>query len=288
VVVWFALCCGLLDGMAPRVWGQGARSKKGTVEKTEHEGKVTQVEVKGKTVHLTVELDGRSEPVDLLLTPKMRITVSAPGDASLFQPRAIVGSSSVFESNKELFTRKVDVYLGSLAPKPGIQRVANAGETYQVVGAVVASDDQSVTLNVEGNPRKLRFENGEAPEVWLHASDLELIRAESTIKIQGAFRGDKLVAQQVAVTLANPLTADELAGKKEKKPRATAKSAAKSKKASKGEKGEPADKGAAEDPETDDPFGLLKTKKDPGAGGKPPVDDAAKTEPDTAADDVAP
>lgn len=267
-IVWLLVCLGLTDGSLNPALAQGAKAKKGAAEKPELEGKVTRVAVKGKTVQLTVELEGKDEPVELLLTPKMKVAITAPGDAALFQPRVVVGSSTVFESNKELFTRKFDVYLGSSPPKPGIQPVPNAGETYQVIGAVASVDDQSVTLNVQGAPRRLRFENGETPEVWVHATDIELIRPESSIRILGTLRGDKIVASQVAVTMANPFTPDELLGKKEKKPRAPAKTAAKSKQGAKGDDEEAGDAEEMDSAEDADPFGVLGKKKKQAEGGK--------------------
>ena len=249
-----ALCTTALCSTAS---AQAARGKKPPPEKQDLEGKVIKVESKGKAAVVTVQLDGHDGPLDLTLTPKMRVSVVAPADGSLLQPKAIVSSSTVFEANKEFFTRKFDVFLtAAAAPKAGIQAVANAGDTWQFTGVVVAVDDQSVTLNIAGAMRKLRFEEGAGVEVRVHSTDLDHIRADSMIKINGALRGDKIVANQVAVTLGSPLTLDDLTGKKEKKPRTTAKSSAKSKKGDKSASDEP-----AESEPDDDPFGFRKEKK---------------------------
>jgi hypothetical protein len=241
--------------------GQGAKSRKGS----EHEtlsGTVTHVEKKGKTVTLSIETeDGRTIPV--LVSPRLKLSITGPGDLSLIQPRGIVSSEKIVKSNNELFGHEFIRYVGvGNAPFPGLKQKQGAADWYQICGVVASIDDKSVTLNLgpAGGMKKVSFEEGMELEVTVNANDPDLVAVGSKVELEGITRGTRFTPSKLTVTLEKPLTADDLqaAGNDKKSSKAKASSARGGKKAGKSKTGEPAD-ASADTPA--DPFGVLEKKE---------------------------
>ncbi len=257
---------------ASSAYAQGAKGKKNTPEPEKIAGKITEVEMKGKAALLTIEKEGGETMAPLLLTPKMNVSITAPGDATLLQPKVFVSTNSAVESNKELFARKFEIYHGSATPAAGIQRDSVSAEVFHLAGQIVAAEKDALMINVGGSQKKLNFEQGGEIEVRVHTNQFDLIRAGATVELEGTTRGGKFLPSLVAIQLENPLTADEIAGKRERKAResvkATAKNTSKTKKGTKTAKPDEEMEAKPAEGDVEDPFGFNKKKSGKKPDGK--------------------
>ena len=243
---------------------QGKAQRKGP-EAEKISGKITQVEAKGKAATLTVEGDG-GQTLEVLLTAKTRFSVSAPGEVANIQPKMFLVAERAVESNNLLFARKFDLYVGGQTPPATIQRDPKSPEVFYIAGMVTGTDKEGVVLNVGGALKPIRFEQGAAPEIRVFTSQIDLIKEGAEIEMEGNTRNGKFLPSNVVVSLAEPLTADELSGRKAKvPPKATAKATPRGKKAAGGEPG------STEGASGDDPFGFANKKK--GAKTEAPMTD---------------
>lgn len=261
-----AMIAGLLwPGIAT---AQGAKGRKGT-EPDKIAGTVTEVERKGKTATLKIEKEDGGK-LEVLVTPRMKFTVTGRGDSSLLQPKTIVSSERVVKSNDELFGHEFIVHIGA-APQFSLQRDADGGDWFHVCGQVLAADPKSMTLSFgpENGTQRIAFEEGMPIAITVNSNDTELVTEGSKVELEGATRGAKFLPSRVMVTLEKPLTADDLQAlthdKKSAKKGATAAKGAK-----KTGKTKTDDSDASPTDSTSDPFGVL-GKKDGGAksGDKP-------------------
>jgi len=237
-------------------WGQGARAKKAANEPEKVAGKIAKIERKGKTVMLAVEKsDG--ETLEVLLTPRLPLTITGEGDAGFLQaPKAQVTSSKVVQANDRLFTNEFTVHFGK-GMNPGYQRDQNAADLYQVCGNCTAVDAESVTLNLgSAGARKIFFEQGAPPRITVSSNDPELLVEGANVEVEGTSRGSKFTPARVTVTLAAPLVAAEVFAKSDPRKAKAATSATKgaNKKATKSKKGDSA-------VDESDPFGVLDKKE---------------------------
>jgi len=235
------------------VAAQGNRAKKGP-ETEKINGKVTEIEKKGKAVTLTIEKDDGNQ-MEVLVTPKLKLEITGKGDASFFQPKTWISSESVFKSNNELFGRQFTVHLG-VAPQPHVKPDSTAPDVYHVAGQLLSSTDSALTMNFgAAGTKKITFEEGASLEVTVNATDPDLIVEGSEVEVEGMTRGTKFLPSRVAVTLEKPLTAEDILAAEKDKKGSKGKTATKGgKKPAKGKTDEPEGEGAA------DPFGVLGKK----------------------------
>lgn len=263
---WLAcvLTVGLLACSGHVAEAQGKAQRKGP-EAEKISGKITQVEAKGKAATLTVAGDG-GQTLEVLLTAKTRFSVSAPGELANIQPKMFLVAERAVESNNLLFARKFDLYVGGQTPPATIQRDPKSPEVFYIAGMVTGTDKEGVMLNVGGALKPIRFEQGGAPEIRVFTNQIELIKEGAEIEMEGNTRNGKFLPSNVVVSLEEPLSADELAGRKAKvPPKATAKSTPRGKKTAGG------DPAATEGASGDDPFGFANKKK--GAKTEAPMTD---------------
>lgn len=248
------LAATLLTFPASSALAQAKGQRKGP-EAEKISGKITGVEAKGKAATLTVEGDG-GQTLEVLLTAKTRLSVSAPGELANIQPKTFLVAERAVESNNLLFARKFDLYLGGQTPAATIQRDPKAPEVFYIAGMVTGIDKEGVLLNVGGALKPVRFEQGAPPEIRVFSSQIDLIREGAEIEMEGNTRNGKFLPNSVLVSLDAPLTAEELSGRK---PKAAPKTAAKG--ATKGKKPPSDDPGSPAGTSTDDPFGFANKKK---------------------------
>jgi hypothetical protein len=235
---------------------QGSKTKRSGNEQEKVAGKIAKIERKGKAVTLSIEKnDGQT--LEVLLTPKLQLTISAEGDAGFFQqPRAQVTSSRVVQANDRLFSNEFTVHFGK-GLIAGYQRDQNAADLYHVCGSCTAADNESITLNLgNAGARRIFFEQGAALKINVSSNDPELLAEGAAVEIEGTSKGPKFVPAKVSVTLAAPLIAAEVFAKadpRKAKP-APNPSAKGTKKGAKPKKGDT-------DVDEDDPFGVLEKKE---------------------------
>jgi len=262
---------GVLAAPASAV-AQGGRAKKGP-ETEKITGKVAEIEKKGKAVTLTIDKEDGNK-LEVLVTPKLKLEITGKGDTSFFQPKTWVSSESIIKTNNELFGRQFTVHLG-VAPPPHVKADTTATDVYHVAGQVMASTEDSLTMNFgAAGTKKVTFEEGASVEVTINANDPDLIVEGSEVEVEGVTRGTKFLPSRVAVTLEKPLTPEDIQAADKDKKGAKGKTAAKGgKKPAKGKTEDSDEEGAA------DPLGVLGKKegKD-GKGGKTPEKDSPDKE----------
>ncbi|MFN0054294.1 MAG: hypothetical protein ACKV0T_19130 [Planctomycetales bacterium] len=264
--VWLPGVLAALLLVPAAVSAQGAKGKKGA-EAEKVLGKITELERKGKSVTLTIDKE-EGGTLEVLVTPKMKCTVTGKGDASFFQSKAWVSSEKVVSANKELFGHQFTVHFD---PPPAAQCRPDpkAAEVYLVSGRVVNATDEALTLDcgAAGGTRKINFEKTAPLEVTVQSNDTDLIVEGAVVEVEGTARGTKFQTSRLSVQLDKPLTlADVQAASGQDKKGAKTKTAAKG--------GKKTAKGKGDDPEgepvtdANDPFGLL-GKKDGDKGAQP-------------------
>ena len=272
VAVLVAAACFLVPALA----SAQAKKKAGT----DHEkktGKVAAVEKKGKSAVLTVEESG-GDKLEVQLNSRIKFVVNGTGDAEFFKhPRAFVSSDSVFTANRQYFGRKFTIHIGHNS-QAKFEPDENNAEVFHIAGPIVDCDESSFTIDVEGQPCKVSFEQGADLTVAIVSSEPEHAVVGSPVEVEGMTRAGKFVPSAVVVNLDRPLTAEDAFGAEgEKKPGKTKTTAGKTtKKTAKADKADKGDKGTKDDdaakgddapattdpikPSTD-PFGVLNDNK---------------------------
>ncbi len=264
--VAIAAACLLVPAVLP------AQAKRKTA--ADHEtktGKITEVEKKGKAHLVTVEESG-GEKLEVLVSSKTKFEVKGTGDVGFFRhPRAFVTSDSVFAANQKYFGNKFTIHIGHNPPAK-FEADENKPDVFHIAGQVVNSDEQSFTIDVEGQLWTVNFEQGGEPAIAIVSSEPEMAPVGSPVEVEGMTRSGKFHPTAVVVNLESPLVADDILGAEgEKKPARgkaataskTSKKPAKTDKKDKGDPEETADKGndapAADDAKKPggDPFGVL-------------------------------
>jgi hypothetical protein len=272
VAVAVAAGCLLLPALV------SAQSKKKTgADHEKKTGKLASVEKKGKATVLTVE-ESDGEKLEVLVTSRVKFVVNGTGDADFFKhPKAFVSSDSVFTANRQYFGRKFTIHIGHNS-QAKFEPDENNAEVFHIAGPIVDCDESSFTIDVEGQPCKVNFEQGADLTVAIVSSEPEHAVVGSPVEVEGMTRAGKFVPSAVVVNLDRPLTAEEAFGVEgEKKPGKTKTAAGKTtKKTAKTDKADKGDKGSKDDdagkgddapattdpikPSTD-PFGVLNDNK---------------------------
>jgi len=260
--LWLLLCLG----MCPQVgWAQAAKGRKTGPELEKVSGKIQELEFKGKTANLVIERADGGDPLELLVTPKLKVQISGTADASFLGAKQSIVARGAFESNKEWFSKRFEVYPGSAPPMAGVQPESEKGGAYVIAGTLLAHENGKLLINAGGKQVPVNFEQGGDPEIRVFSSQLELAKVGSAIEVEGSTRGGKFLPQRVSIQLADPLTPEDFAPRKPEKKSATAKTATKSKKDGGGQpaKSEDEPEPPAGEFDPDDPFGDKKKSKSP-------------------------
>lgn len=267
-----AICAALiLAACSATTWAQASKTvKKPANENQKVPGKITDVEMKGKVATFIVEKEG-GEKQEVTITPKMAFGVVGKGDVGFFRPGLMVSTTAVMSPQMQLYGKEYTVYIGTKPPAKVAQNPSSP-MVYDVCGLVTAADEDSVTLNFgpRDGTRKVFLEK-DALVININSNDASLVKAGAEAELEGLNRAGKFLPTGLMVTLAEPLTADEVFP--DPKTKAAAKPATASSKTTAKTattKDAPAAGGAAAD--TNDPFGVLKKKDDkakPAAEKKP-------------------
>jgi len=236
-------------------WAQASKTvKKPANENPKVSGKITDVEMKGKVATFTVEDEGGKKQ-EVTITPKMNFGVVGKGDAGFFRPGLMVSTTALMSPQMQLFGKEYTVYIGT---KPTAKVVQNPSSpmVYDVCGLVTAADEDSVTLNFGRDGVRKVFLEKDALVININSNDASLVKAGAEAELEGRNLAGKFLPTGMMVTLAEPLSADEVfpdpKAKAATKPATTqSKTAAKSATAK--------DAPAAD---ANDPFGVLKKKDD--------------------------
>ena len=271
-----SLClCLLVWGVVlpPVGWAQASKGRKSGPEFEKVSGKIQEVEFKGKAANLIIERTDGGDPLEILVTPKLRVQISGSSDTAMLVAKQSVVVRGAFESNKEWFAKRFEVYPGSPPPVSGIQPESEKGGAYVIAGTLLAHENGKLLINAGGKQVPVNFEQGATPEIVVFSSQLELTKVGSPIEVEGSTRGGKFLPQKVSIQLQDPLTPEDFVPRKPEKKAAPPKQPTKSKR-DKSVKPAPTE----DEPETpagefdpDDPFGDKKKSKlpaspEPGAG----------------------
>ncbi len=260
------VCLGFLIWavvLPPVAWAQTTKGRKPGPDLEKLSGKIQEVEFKGKAANLIIDRTDGGDPLEILVTPKLKVLISGSADSAILVPKQSVVVRGAFESNKEWFAKRFEVYPGSPPPTSGIQPEAEKGGAYVIAGTLLAHENGKLLINAGGKQVPVNFEQGAAPEIVVFTSQLELAKVGSPIEVEGSTRGGKFLPQKILIQLQDPLTPEDFAPRKPEKKAAPPKPATKSKK-EKGVKPVP----SGDEPETppgefdpDDPFGDKKKSK---------------------------
>ncbi|QDU39025.1 hypothetical protein Mal4_33580 [Maioricimonas rarisocia] len=187
-------------------------------------GTLVEIVEKGRARNLVFE-DSEGKRTELALTGRMKVEVTAPGDASLVVPGQFVAAEGVL-TNKQIFVRElmlIPVRKGQrvpvgrarkLPPKPGQSQNA-----YQVSGAVISlTQDEDYPeykrLMLKMSPQApVMLESGFTVEV--RTSNLEMAQPGADVTIEAQpLRGGRLVPTRVTIALNDPITLETLTGEK--------------------------------------------------------------------------
>jgi hypothetical protein len=253
------------------VLAQGGKSRKGG-ELEKFPGKVTEIEKKGKAHKFVIEKES-GDPLELLVTPKVKVAITGKGDQSLFQPRAWVSSDSLVLSNEELFGHQFTVHYGD-AHASQCRPDPKARDVYLMCGQVITATDEGLTVNCGPGREnvKVSFEKGVPVEIAVSSDNAAFIKVGTEVEVEGTTHSSRFVPSQLMVALEKPLTNDEVQALLGEKKPAKAKPSANGR----GNKKFPK-KGTSIDPvdgepigTASDPFGVLDgkgDKKDAKSGG---------------------
>jgi len=261
------------------------KSKKAPAGSDKRNGKIAEIEKKGKTATLTIEeADGEKFPVHV--TSRVKMMITGKGDAAFLKhPRTFVSSEKIFTANGQFFGKKFTVHLGN-PPESRFEPEPDNPEVYHVAGSIVECDDAWLSLDVGGAVERVNFEQGAVVDVTVESTDPDHAAVGSEVEVEGITKGGKFTPTAVAVNLEKPLVADEVFSghdKKGSKSKAAAKTAKKPAKGDKPDKDEKGDDEASSDPlKPSTPFSDLdkkdsKPSKKKATSGKPkakkPVDE---------------
>lgn len=261
---WTSLVLAVLTLVLPQAgWAQAQKGRKTGPELEKISGKIKEIDIKGKAANLVIDRDDGGEPLEILVTAKLKLQISAPADVNLLAPKQSIVARGAFESNKEWFAKRFEIYHGSAPPVAGVHAEQDQGGSFLIAGALLAHENGKLLINAGGKQVPLNFEQGANPEITVYSSQIELAREGSAIEVEGSTRAGKFLPQKVAIHLENPLTPEDFAPRKPEKKTPPPKTAGKSKKGTKDPKTEDEPEAPAGEFDPDDPFGVNKK------GGKP-------------------
>jgi hypothetical protein len=214
-----AFCSGLL--CLPAV-ARAQRPEPKTETKT---GKVVEVQKKGRARTLIVD-DATGQRLEFVITPKVSVEVTAPGDAGFLQPGQFLSARGTM-SNQKVFVKELTIGLvkprtrqvaaGSFEKAPAM--TGESTESYLLSGSIVGTqpdpdykDYLRVGLNIRGAVPPIMLEPGYT--VTVSSSDPDLIVAGAPVDLELApLRGGKFTLIKATVRLQEPLSSETLLGK---------------------------------------------------------------------------
>ncbi len=269
---WLLGMAGLLQIGWPQVgWAQASKGRKTGPELEKVSGKIQEIEFKGKAANFIIERTDGGEPLEIFVTPKLKVQITGSADATLLVAKQSVVVRGAFESNKEWFAKRFEVYPGSAPPVSGVQPESDKGGAYVIAGTLLAHENGKLLINAGGKQVPVNFEQGGAPEITVFSSQLELAKVGSPIEVEGSTRGGKFLPQKLSIQLQDPLTPEDFAPRKPEKKASPPK--AKKDKGSKPAKSAEEPEPPAGEFDPDDPFGDKKKAKS--SATPPPAADPA-------------
>lgn len=258
-------------------WAQAQKGRKTGPELEKITGKIKEIDFKGKAANVVIEREDGGEPLELLVTAKLKLQITAPADATLLAPKQSIVARGAFESNKEWFAKRFEIYHGSPPPVAGVHSEPDQGGSFIIGGTLLAHENGKLLINAGGKQVPLNFEQGAPPEIKVFSTQMELVREGSAVEVEGSTRGGKFLPQKLAIQLENPLTPEDFAPRKPEKKAPAPKTASKSKKGPKDPKSADEPEAPAGEFDPDDPFGVNKkggkpAPKSPESEPQPPTD----------------
>lgn len=214
----------------------------------------------GKSYKMKVTKTDNGEEVDVAITIRTPVFVSAAGDEGFILPGMMVETKAM-KSNDSLFADDITIYLGSiLPPSKVIPDKVKPTELFDVVGKILETQPDGIMVQFGNQPQKIGLEKG-ALTIKVKISDPSLIKVGDEVTVEGTMIKSKktLNATMINVTQKEPITSAEYLATLEdkRKPKATAKSKSSAKAKADGED--------ATVPKSADPFGVLPGKTKAGA-----------------------
>jgi hypothetical protein len=188
-------------------------------------GTVVEVQKKGRARTLVVD-DSTGQRHEFVITPKVVLEVTAPGDAGFVQAGQIFSARGTM-SNQKVFVKELTigvvpprtrkVVAGKIEKAPAM--TGQSTESYLVSGSIVGTqpdpdykDYRLVGLNLRGAAPPIMLEPGFT--VTVSSSDPDLIVAGAPVDLELApLRGGKFTLVKAIVKLQEPLSSETLLGK---------------------------------------------------------------------------
>lgn len=159
---WLALCCTLLS--TGELFAQP-----GGGEPVIKQGRVLEVQVKGKTRTLVIETT-EGDKFEIRVTPTFDFSIVGQGDAGFVRPGVFISSKGV-QTQDKIFLTSLDVYVLPKGKRPPAGRVEKADamkgdslNVYNVSGEVTSVGPAEGYPDFTALGLKL---TGRAPQVWL-------------------------------------------------------------------------------------------------------------------------
>lgn len=187
-------------------------------------GTVVEVQKKGRARTLVVD-DSTGERLEFVITPKVALEVTAPGDSGFVRPGQFLSARGTM-SNQKLFIKELTIGIvkprtrqtavGSFAKAPAM--TGESTESYLLSGSIVGAqpdpdykDYLLVGLNIRGAVPPIMLEPGFT--VTVSSTDPDLIVAGAPVDLELApLRGGKFTLVKATVKLPEPLSSETLLG----------------------------------------------------------------------------
>lgn len=217
-----ALMFALLSPDASAQIQQQQQQQQQAAEPEPVRGKVVSVGKKGRIPLLTVETDSGEQ--EILITPKVDFSITAPGDETFVVPGLYVTGKAV-ESNKMYFAKEITVHVGQKGRSGMAKAPAAVGESvnsYLIAGEIAARQqseeypEYEVILLKIGRGQPVFLEKD--LEVTVSLNDPEQIPEDAAVELHGRLlKNGTMIVQKATVVLTEPLKAEDVLPKAEEK-----------------------------------------------------------------------
>ena len=198
-----------------------AQQRAGT-EATTKTGTLVEVAKKGRAQILKYT-DESGEEQEVVLTSRIKVQVEAEGDAGFLRPGQFVAAIAT-ESNKQLFSEEISVYMFGKTRPPGgkIQKAppkqGQSKNAWQVSGPITSigpdkdyPEYQRVEVKAAGPKAPLMLEEGFT--VTVKSMDLSIAESGTPLELEGIeLKNGRFNLSKVTVKLEEPLKAAEVLG----------------------------------------------------------------------------
>ncbi len=223
---WPAVAAGVIAATLAVACLPGVAAAQRPEMKTETKsGTVVEVQKKGRGRTLVVD-DSTGQRHEFVITPKVALEVTAPGDVGFVQAGQFFSARGTM-SNQKVFVKELTIGIvkprtrqvaaGSFEKAPAM--TGQSTESYLVSGSIVGTqpdpdykDYLLVGLNIRGAVPPIMLEPGFT--VTVSSSDPDLIVAGAPVDLELApLRGGRFTLVKASVKLQEPLSSETLLGK---------------------------------------------------------------------------